>query len=208
MGLKENKDVFFRSLTKKKNNKPADFLQIGKITRVHGLKGEVFVSFLSPPTLTTSQTELAKPKEKGNLCLTGWILQIRKADKIISEKTIVEKFRPHKQGGILQLTEVDSKEKAELLKDGEVFVEKQVFSSKTGENMYLCEVLNFKVYDKKRSYLGKIHAFAHNGAQDLLLVKREKKPQMEIPFVKALVTEVNFESQKVYIDLPEDWPYI
>ena len=142
------------------------------------------------------------------MCLPGQALQIRKADKIISKKTVVEKFRPHKQGGILQLTGVDTKEKAELLKGGDVFVEKQVFSSKIGENMYLCEVLNFKVYDKKHSYLGKIHAFTHNGAQDLLLVKREKKPQLEIPFIKELVTQVNFESQKVYMDLPEDWPYI
>ena len=196
MELKENNAVFFRSLTKKTNHIKTDsiesFLELGKITRVHGLKGELFVSLFS------------SDKEIPSIIKTQSI-QIRKNTEIHLE-TPIQEARLHKEGLILQLQGVENREQAELLKGASLFIPKNIFSSKKGEKIYLCEILNFTVNDKARGKLGKIFAFSSNGSQDLLLIKNTKNEQTEIPFIEPFIIHIDFALKKVQVDLPLNWP--
>ena len=236
MGLKESNVVFFRSLTTKKissivdaliasehsegfgkNNKKSmaqkrvskdkesiktletdrdafSFLKIGIITHVHGLKGEVFVSLFSQ-------------EEEISSVIVDQIVQIKK-DLNTCLETSVHEARSHKRGLIIKLKNVNTRQEAEMLKGAILFVPKKVFSSLKGENIYLCEVLNFEVRDQQLGVLGKIYAFSSNGAQDLLLVKDEKGTQVEIPFIKAFVVHVDFKLETVQVDLPSNWPCV
>ena len=196
MELKENNAVFFRSLTKKINLIKTDsiesFLELGKITRVHGLKGEIFVSLFS------SDKEIP-------FIIKTQSIQIRRNTEIYLE-TPIQEARLHKEGLILQLQGVENREQAELLKGAFLFVPKKIFSSKKGEKIYLCEILNFTVDDKTRGKLGKIFAFSSNGSQDLLLIKNTKNEQIEILFIEPFIIHVDFELKKVQVDLPLNWP--
>lgn len=195
MELKENNVVFFRSLTTKKINPIIDqssFLEIGKITRVHGLKGEFFV-----PLFSIAEEIPAN--------IVGQIIQIRKNAKICLE-TRVRGARLHKNGVIVLLEGIAERQKAESLKGAVLFVSKRPFSSLKGETIYLCEVLNFEVYDKERGTLGKVFAFSDSGAQDLLLVRGTGNRQVEIPFIEEFISRIDFESKKIQVDLPLNWP--
>ena len=235
MVLKESNVVFFRSLTKKtnsiidtpiasehsegfgKNNKKSmaqkrvskdkesiktletdrddfSFLKIGIVAHVHGLKGEVFVSLFSQ-------------EEEIPSVIVDQIVQIKK-DLNTCLETSVHEARSHKRGLIIKLKNVNTRQEAEMLKGAILFVPKKVFSSLKGENIYLCEVLNFEVYDQQLGVLGKIYAFSSNGAQDLLLVQNEQGMQMEIPFIKAFVVHIDFELKRVQVDLPSNWPCV
>ena len=195
MGLRESNVVFFRSLTKKTkitfNHSSKNFLKIGKITHVHGLKGEFFVSFFSSGT--------------DPLILEGQDVQIRKNAEI-ALSSIVQTARAHKKGMIVQLEGVENRTKAELLNGASFWAPISLFSSVKGENIYLCEVLNFEVCDKGRGVLGKVSAFSENGAQDLLLVQIKNNRAIEIPFLDEFVVHIDFELQKIKVDLPMDWP--
>ncbi len=194
MGLKENNVVFFRSLTKKINSPVhhSVFLKIGKITRVHGVKGEVFVS-LSPFTKETPAR------------IRGQIVQVRR-DSGVCLEAVVQEAHLHKAGMIAQLEGVTERQVAESLKGADFFVPKHLFSSSKGESVYLCEVLNFAVYDKKRGFLGKIFAFSGGGAQDLLLIRSDESKQVEIPFVDEFIIHIDFEEERLQVDLPLNWP--
>ena len=195
MGLRESNVVFFRSLTKKTkiilDHSNKNFLKIGRITHVHGLKGECFVSFFSSgvdPLIIEKQD-----------------VQIRKGSELVLSSA-VQMARSHKKGMIVQLEGIESKKAAELLKGASFFVPVELFSSIKGENIYLCEVLSFEVCDKNRGVLGKVSAFSENGAQDLLLVQNENKDSIEIPFINEFIVHIDFELQKINVDLPLDWP--
>ena len=194
MGLKENNVVFFRSLTKKINSTihHSVFFKIGKITRVHGVKGEIFVS-LSPPIKEIPDQ------------VVGQVVQLRRGSELCLE-VVVQEACLHKAGMIVQLEGVGERQRAERLKGADLFVPKQLFSSLKGENIYLCEVLNFEVCDKKRGLLGKIFAFSDSGAQDLLLIRSTENNQVEIPFINEFITHIDFESEKIQVDLPLNWP--
>ena len=167
---------------------------MGKITHVHGLKGEIFVSLFS------SGADIP-------LIIKDQIVQIRKdKDLKLCFEALVQQARLHKGGMIVQLKGVDNREQAELFKKTFLFAPKRLFSSLKGEDIYLCEVLDFEVYDKKRGILGKIFAFSDNRAQDLLLVRNTEGTQVEIPFIKEFITHIDFESERVEVDLPLNWP--
>ena len=195
MGLRESNVVFFKSLTKKTkitfNHSYKNFLKIGKITKVHGLKGECFVSFLSSGV--------------DSLILKGQDVQIKKDSELVLS-SVVQMVRAHKKGVIVQLEEIKNKKEAELLKEASFWVPMRLFSSVKGENIYLCEVLHFEVCDKERGILGKVSAFSENGAQDLLLVQNENNSIIEIPFIDVFVIHIDFNLQKIKVDLPRDWP--
>ena len=184
MELNENNVVFSRSLTKK-NNSPG-FLKIGRVTRVHGLKGEIFVSLFAPQKSLPS-------------LVVGQFVQIK-------EDYEVKGASSHKQGMIIRLKGVEFKAQATPLIGYDFYAPKELFSSEQGEEIYLCEVLNFEVVDKTRGYLGKIQGFSDNGAQDLMLVQKEVSTKLEIPFIKEFLVHISFESQKIQVDLPLDWP--
>lgn len=195
MELRENNVAFFRSLTKKikivLDNFHKNFLKIGKITHIHGLKGECFVSFFSSGI--------------DPLIMEGQDVQIRKGLELVLS-SFVQRVRAHKKGMIVQLEGIENKTEVELLKGASFFVPMKLFSSVRGENIYLCEVLSFEVCDKKRGILGKVSAFSENGAQDLLLVQKGSSDFIEIPFIDEFIVHIDFKWQKINVDLPMDWP--
>ncbi|MDE0518328.1 MAG: ribosome maturation factor RimM [Bdellovibrionales bacterium] len=206
------------------------FLEIGKITRVHGLKGEVFVSLFSPSEevsdlIMDQVAQIYRTGIEEALSRVSFLLEEEKkrpknpvpalaqagiknrSNKKGYIETSIQRACAHKKGLIIKLKGIDTKLEAEALKGAVLSVPKKIFSSLKGENIYLCEVLNFKVYDRKIGTLGTIHAFSSNGAQDLLLVQDEKGTQREIPFIDEFITHVDFDLKKVEVHLPSNWPY-
>ena len=118
----------------------------------------------------------------------------------------VQTARLHKEGLIVQAKAVETRHQAKLLKGSFLFVPKQLFSSLKKEYIYLCEVLDFEVYDKNRGNLGKVFAFSDNGAQDLLLVCNMENKQVEIPFIKEFIIRIDFDLEKIKVHLPNNWP--
>jgi len=194
VGLKENNGVFFRSLTKKINSAVDNhaFLNIGKIVRAYGLKGEVFVS-------------LAAPAEGTPLIVINQVVQIRKNCGNYLD-TLVQEARSYKKGMIVRLDRVTDRQQAESLNGAFFYVPRRLFSSLKGENMYLCEVLNFEVCDKNHGAIGTVFAFSDNGVQDLLLVQGTHSTPVEIPFTEVFVTDIDFDLERIQVDLPLGWP--
>ena len=64
---------------------------------------------------------------------------------------LVKKACLHKQGLILKLEGISTFQQALVLKKAFVFVPKKLFHSTKGDNIYLCEVLNFKVFNVSKS---------------------------------------------------------
>ena len=113
-------------------------LKIGQITHLHGIKGEVFLSLLA------EEKELAQLIE-GKCIEISWDKPPAKAPK--KQEFLVQKASNHKQGLILQLKGINTLQKALSLKKALVFAPKKLFQSAKGDKIYLCEVLDFTVFN-------------------------------------------------------------
>ncbi len=122
--------------------------------------------------------------------------------KNVFEKHVVLKKRAHKKGFICLLENFDNRNLAEEYKGREIWIDATIFVSAPGEALYLNEILGFEIVDLNLGALGKISAFSTNGLQDLLVIEKGEA-QIEIPFVKEFVTEMDFKNSKIMMNLPE-----
>ncbi len=165
-----------------------DLQLIGKIKDAHGLKGEVLIIIFSKdysPWLKLEQ------------------IYISPDENIPARNMKVLGIRHAAVGLIVRLDQLTDRTPAEKLKGELVFVSKELLKAKEGERIFLREILNFKVFDKK-NLIGEISGFSSNGPQDLLLVTRtEKENPIQIPFVEAFIVNLDFKAKILKMDLPE-----
>ncbi len=160
-------------------------IKVGKVIDAHGIRGELSIFIFS-----------------GDV---SWLPNLDKVyipRKNIFEEHKVMKARAHKKGFICLLEKFDNRNLAEEYKAREIWVDSALFVSTPGESLYLSEILGFEIVDAKTGSLGTIHSFSSNGLQDLLVIQQGAS-EIEIPFVKEFVTEMDFENRKIKMTLPE-----
>ena len=161
---------------------------IGKIKEAHGLKGELLLIIFSKdysPWLKLKRIYLAAD------------------DKSQEAEMKVLNIRKTSQGLVVRLENLIDRTPAEKLRGYLAFVPEELAKSKSGERIFLREILNFEVFNRDE-LIGKITNFSSNGPQDLLLVSHSnfQKP-IEIPFVEAFIVKLDFSKKTLRMDLPE-----
>lgn len=171
---------------------PRNLKLVGRIHSTQGLRGEVFVIFSADPEhwlddaelLYAARTEESKPHR---------VLEI-------------VRYRPHSKQGFegfaILFKDVNDKNASDLLAKNWLFADADLFVSEAGENVFLSELQDFMVIDKVRGEVGPIVDFSSNGVQDLIVVQRGAETY-EVPLVKNFIEKVDFENQKIYMDIPE-----
>lgn len=181
------------NIKQSKDSSSPTFRKIGKITGVHGLRGEVFIHVFS----------------KDISWIDGLKEVILEDIKSVQRKSYkVTSHRPHKEGFLAQLQDVKDRNDAELIRGQLVYVDGSLFVTDRGdESFYLSEIENFKVYDGEK-FIGGIIGFSSNSAQDLIVVEiiAEKdevlRLRVEIPLVEDFLEFIDFEKGEVHMLLP------
>ncbi|MBR4399862.1 MAG: 16S rRNA processing protein RimM [Aeriscardovia sp.] len=155
-----------------------DLVRVGKVTRPHGLKGEV-VFFL-----TSDEPE--KRLKKGAPLFDGE-----------GAKYTVKGKRDFKGQTLLSLSQVDSREKAEAMRGKELFAE--AGKSSEGE-IYFKDLVGLEVETEDGGKVGSV-SDVFDAPQILLEVKREGEKCL-IPWAKEFITQVDLKRGKIIMNLP------
>ncbi|MBQ1299263.1 MAG: 16S rRNA processing protein RimM [Aeriscardovia sp.] len=155
-----------------------DLVRVGKITRPHGIRGEVV--FL----LTTDEPE--KRLKKGEVLF----------DKDGAEYTVKGK-RNFQSQTLLSLSQIDSREKAEAMRGEELFARAGASSE---EEIYFKDLVGLLVESEDGEKIGTVADVIDN-PQILLEIKREEDRCL-VPWVKEFIKQVDFKSGKITMNLP------
>jgi 16S rRNA processing protein RimM len=161
-------------------------LVVGRIGRPHGVRGEVTVEVLTdePERRFVVGTSIAtEPADRGPLVVAGrrWhkdILLI--AFDGVTDRDVAEELR----GTMLVIDSAD----VEPYDDPDEFHDHQL--------------IGLAVETVAGDPVGEVTDVLHHG-QDLLVVRRKGADEALIPFVKALVPEVDLEGGRLVVDPPE-----
>lgn len=164
-----------------------DMKLVGKVREAHGLKGDLYVLVFSG--------DISWAKK-----MKGFALKSKTGEEL-TEYT-VERTKPFKKGIIVKAAEITNRNESEAVEHLEFYIDDALLVSEPGENIYLSEVLNFKLKDPEQTTLGEIVGFSSNGVQDLLVVQVGDK-KVEVPFVDEFIKKIDFKHQAVVMDLPE-----
>ena len=161
---------------------------IGKITGAHGVRGELKVF-----PLTDDPRRFLKLKE---CFLCGQ--NFEKPDAKTCHSARLDR------GNVLVKFEgVTDRDMAELLRGRFIAVTRDNAVKLKEGSYFIVDLKGLKVIDDDRGELGTVIDCFETGSQFTLEIKREKKKNLMIPFVKIYCYEVNVEGGYIKCRLPE-----
>ena len=155
------------------------YIEIGKITRYQGNKGEVRV--MPSTDIPERFFELDS-------------VFLKKDDEF--HELEIEYIRFHKQFVVIKFFGIDSIEEAAELKNSKVLIiesEKYILPE---DSYYVDDLVGCEVYLSDDTYLGKVIEVVDTRGTDIIIVKGEVKEYM-LPASREMIIEINLEAEKI-----------
>lgn len=164
-----------------------DDVVVARIGKPHGLRGEV-----------TVQLHTDDPESR---FANGAVLatQARPGSGVPRALTI-RSTRVHKGIWLLGFEEIPDRTGAESLRGTRLVAHAQAADD---DGWYEDELVGLAVVDRNGTRLGKVTGLEVGAAQDLLVVRLDTGTDAYLPFVEAIVPEVDVEGGRVVVDPPE-----
>ncbi len=122
-------------------------------------------------------------------------------DSIIIKNTEykIEGIKYYKDQVILKLSDIDTVEQAETLRNQTVFAKKEDLPPLPEGVFYVADLIGVKAYLEDGTYVGEVTDVIQNGPTDILELKGESGTQILIPRVKEFVPFISVEDKKMTI---------
>ena len=166
-----------------------DEVVVARVGRPHGVRGEVSVE------LRTDEPE--------RRFADGAVLDVRPAAARPGEagprRVTVTSSRMHQDRLLLTLAEVGDRTAAEALRGALLVTDVGDQLPEDPEEFYDHQLVGLAVVTLEGSSAGTVAEVVHTGAQDLLVVRRPGREDALVPFVSALVPEVDLAAGRVVV---------
>jgi 16S rRNA processing protein RimM len=152
-----------------------DWIPVGRVTRTHGLKGEL-------KFFPADQDDLVVQNDQ----------QIRLGETTFKIKSV----RGAKSPFIVKFEGIDSIEVAQSLSGQEVLVAKEDFESLPEGEYYRFEIEGLKAFDDTGKYYGVIEEIIATGSNDVYVVRGDCKEWL-VPMIDSVVQNIDLEEGKL-----------
>lgn len=116
----------------------------------------------------------------------------------------VRLLRPIPGAFAARLTGVSTREAAEALKGTRLFAPRNRLPPLPEDEYYHADLVGLQVVDTGGALLGTVRAVLDHGAGDILEVIRPGKPELLLPFTRAVVPTIDLASRRIVADPPAD----
>jgi len=163
-----------------------DFLEVGKITNVHGLEGAFKVIPLTDDPARFKDlkyvfVENNDRKEKYNIEKVGF-----------TRKHVIVKFKG-----------IDKVSDAEKFRNKYMLVDRENAVRLPENTFFICDIIGCDVYDESGSLLGKVTEVLQTGSNDVYIVKNTDGKEYLIPALKSVVKKVSIAEKRIDVVIPE-----
>lgn len=158
----------------------------GKITKRHGLYGEVKVFAFGghPETLSG----IGK-------------VYVEVPDREEPRRFGLSRIKIQKNVAIVKLEDVDTPEAADALKNFHVLVEKDDLHPPGEDEYYWTDLIGLRVRTSHGDNIGEVGDIINSGGYDILVIKSpERGREFLVPFVKKFVTAVDLEALMITVE--------
>lgn len=168
-------------------------LAVAGLGRPHGLRGEVRATPLTPDVVDFAGL------------MRGRRLWLRRGDE--APKAVkVTALRRHGEVYLLTLSGVGDRNAAAALTDCELCIGIGELPPLPEGWHWEFELEGLVVHDRRRGELGRVVGLRDLGGRSSLAVDLSDGGTVQIPYVQALVPEVDIKSGRITVDLPQGFP--
>ncbi|HEU4997778.1 MAG TPA: ribosome maturation factor RimM [Lapillicoccus sp.] len=167
----------------------SDDVVVARIGKPHGLRGEVTVQLHTddPESRFAVGTVLATQATPGS----G-----------VPRALTIRSTRVHQGTWLLGFEDIPDRTGAESLRGTRLVAPAQA-SNDDDDGWYEEELVGLTVVDRSGTRLGEVTGLEVGPAQDLLVVRLDTGTEAYLPFVEAIVPEVDVEAGRVVVDPPD-----
>jgi len=169
---------------------PKDFVLIGKIAGVHGVRGNVkVVSYADTPDIFETERPFLVIDARGS-----------------SHTHTIDWVKPHKRGLLMAFHDVQDREGAETLLQAEIYIKRSELPALEEDTYYWFELIGLSVIDSDGVFLGRIESVVETGSNDVYVVKDEDRGdayEVLVPALGSVVRSVDLEKGVMTVELPE-----
>lgn len=161
-----------------------NYISIGKILNFHGIQGEAKIGF------SKNQDDFLKKLDT---------VYIQKNYEYLPFK--IKSVRFNKNFALIKFEGINSINDLIPYKNCLIFVDQKIIRENLEEDEFLIdELTGLDVVDLDDKKVGVVVGVSNNGVNDLISVKSTTKKISMIPFVKALVPNVDIKNKKITIN--------
>lgn len=155
---------------------------LGTCSKVHGIKGAVVFSlFNAESSILKKGMQVFDEKEN--------LYKIKNIN--FTNKVIVE------------LEGIEDRNKAEALVPFQIYANRSDFPKLDEDEVYLSDIIGFKVFNTENKEVGVINSFYDHGAGEVAVILLKSGEELELPFVKAFFPDIDFNKNSVCMINPE-----
>ncbi|MFB9234302.1 ribosome maturation factor RimM [Plantactinospora siamensis] len=183
-------------------------LTVGRIGRPHGIRGEVTVEVrtdepearFAPGSVLRTDSGAAAARA----AVAGAALDPDARDLVrVPAELTVEAIRWHQGRLLVTFAGVPDRNVAEALRDVLLQVESaEVAPPDDPDEFHDHQLIGLAVVDPSGEPLGEVAGIDHAPASDLIVLRRPEGRTALVPFVKAIVPEVDLAGRRVVVDAP------
>ena len=163
-----------------------DVLLIGRISTPFGVRGELKVALIS-----SRPESLAKIKR----VFAGPTLQ----------PYTVTRFHEHKTNlYILRLQEVTTRDQAEELRSTDLYILAKEAAPLAEDEYFLHDLVGLQVRTQAGEEVGKVVELIETGANEVLVVRKIGQPDVLIPMIRRIVTQIDVAAGSIEVSSLED----
>jgi 16S rRNA processing protein RimM len=167
-----------------------DYVLIGKIAGVHGIRGNVkVVSYADSQDVFEAERPFLVIDARG-----------------VSSTHVIDWVKPHKRGLIMAFQGIRDRDGAEALLQAEIYIKRSDLPELEEDTYYWFELIGLSVTDLDGGFLGRIESVMETGSNDVYVVKdpeREASYELLVPALGTVVRSVDLEKGVMTVDLPE-----
>ena len=167
----------------RKKLKMNNYISVGKILNFHGVRGEAKVGY------SRNQQEFMKSLKNVFILKDGVYMPFT-----------VKSIKFNNKFAIIKFTGIDSVNEIIEYKNCLIFVDETTVRENLDEDEFLIdELVGMKILCEGKQ-VGIVIGVSNNGVNDLLSVKSNTQKVSLVPFVKAIVLDVNIKNKEVVVD--------
>ncbi len=166
---------------------PPPTLELGFVSRAHGLRGEVAIRTFDPASEALDVVERLLLHTR-----TGEVREVH-----------IEDVRPTPKENIVAIEGVNSRTEAESLVGAKVFVFREDLEPPGEGEFFQGDLVGLHAVDESGAALGRVEEIWSTGEVPNIVIRAPGRPELVVPFADEFVPSVDLATQRIVIRPPE-----
>lgn len=170
------------------SDKVFEFIPIGKVTRPHGVKGELRIYLYNPCSITLFQVDH---------------IWIKVEDHFVKYK--IESVRSHKNLLLLKLAKINDRTSAEEFRNKELYLKRKEFPPLKENEFYIIDIIGSKVFDEQLNYYGILKEIYDTPLYTVGVI-HGKGYEIDIPLLPEYIMDFSLSEKRLIIRDLDEFP--